>query len=399
MVRHWLGVLGLIGVAACSDVDEGDTSVASDSLAVLRAGGEGSSMVRTSIARTAARLCELAADRVGDPARNGAVDDDPDDGGWDWLVSPERVSHSSEASPENLYGSVALGPWAALRLGASPARNRATLYNAFVGAGTNANVDSPPDFVLLSLLGDVLSGAAPRLARERYDAKVAAAGSATELAMSLRDAHQAAATDGLFAYDLAWLAMGAAALDADFPRSGYRADFRAYVAAVREDVESKALFDVTDPHEPYYTQGLAWSLLALSWSPRAQAQFADVRARLLASQLADGAFSYSADYPDGHLQATAHALMGLALTRHGHGGFKEVSEAGADWLLSKQAENGGFPYTATEEYPLLDAEVALALYLSATRAGGHGLAPTAARAAFALEAPITLPPLSSPFAR
>ncbi len=400
MLRHWVGVFGLVGLSACSGVDDSDSTVVSESLSLLRTGAPGAATeARGAIGKAAARLCDLAADRLGDPARNGVTDDDPDDGAWDWVLSPDAASHSTTASPENLYGSVALAPWAALRLGESPLRNRQTLYNVLAGARANANVDSPPDFVFLSLLGDVLFGAGPKLARERYDAKVAAAGGAAALAASLRGAHLAAATDGLFAYDVAWLALGAAALDAEFPRAGYGADFRDYVSAVVDDVDATTpVFDVTDSAEPFYTQGLAWSLLVLSWSPGSQPRFADVRTRLLSEQLASGAFPYNAAYTDGHLQSTAHALMALALTRHGRSVSRDVTSQAASWLSSKQADNGGFPYTVAEEYPLLDAEIALALYLSETRPGRNGLLPSEARAVFALEEPAALPPLSAPSA-
>ncbi|HET9932342.1 MAG TPA: hypothetical protein VFQ35_16675, partial [Polyangiaceae bacterium] len=210
MLRRLVGVVGFLVLAGCSGADESESVAPSEALALLRSGGHGhDSPVRAAIGSAAERLCDLAADRVGDPAHNGASDDDPDDGAWDWVLSPTALSHSPAASPENLYGSVALGPWAALRLGLAEMRNRQTLYNAFAGARANPNVDSPPDFVFLSLLGDVVTGAAPRLAKARYDAKVAQAGGARALASSIRDAHAASATDGLVAYDLAWLALAA----------------------------------------------------------------------------------------------------------------------------------------------------------------------------------------------
>jgi hypothetical protein len=386
-------------------MDGEDASVAHESLELLRgpASHHRSSPALASIEETTSRLCDLAADRLGDPARNGFRDGDPDDGGWDWLVAPTSTEHSSEASPENLYGAVALAPWAALRLGLSPARQGETLYNAFLGAALNPNVDSPPDFVFLTLLSDVFPVAPAKLARQRYDAKVAAAGGAAALAESIRAAHEAAASDGLFAYDLAWLALGAAALDVKFPRADYRADFRAYVQAVVDDVGSTTpLFDITDAHEPFYTQGLSWSLLVLSWTPGAHTAFDDVRSRLLATQLPSGAFPYNLDFPAGHLQTTAHALTALALVRRHRVAPHEVSENAANWLISQQAENGGFVYTADQEYPLLDAEIALGLYLSETRSGERGLQPRGpAHAFFALTSEPSqqgAPPLSAPLA-
>lgn len=365
---------------ACGGVDPEAPPASTQSLEVLRVGPvtRASLPLRQSVSRAASRLCDLSADILGDSARNGLVDADPDDGGWDWTLPPSSTSHSSEASPENLYGAVALAPWAAWRMGIVQPRARGALRDAFLGAERNVLVDSPPDFVWLVLLDDVLkNGRAPALARERYDARVVAAGGARAQGEAIRDSRHAAGADGLIAYDLTWLALGALALDGAFPNAGYHADFETYAAIVVDDLTSPSPdFDYRDPHEAFYTQGLAWSLVAASFESSTRPLFVDLRERLLAAQLADGAWAWSGDYPAANLQVTAHALMALSLGIHGRFSPFRARRAAASFLISRQQDNGGWlstdaqAGTPAEEAPLLDAEIVLSVYLAET---GEGL--------------------------
>ena len=51
------------------------------------------------------------ADDTEDNAGNGDPDvpDDPDDGGWDWSLTAPNFTHSTGASPTNIYGATAMG--------------------------------------------------------------------------------------------------------------------------------------------------------------------------------------------------------------------------------------------------------------------------------------------------
>jgi len=405
MLRQLCVVMGVCGfVVGCSGADSEETPAASESLEVLRRPAPecSSPAVRSALVRAASRLCDLQADRVGDSAGNGLSDDDPDDGAWDWVLAPSSVQHSIEASPENLYGATGLGVWAGLRVGGEgAARFRSAILNVGLGAQLNPAVDSPPDFVFLVQASEVLHAHRYAvLARERYDARVASAGDATALALAIRDAHHAAGIDGLIAYDLAWLALGALALDAEFPRNGYRADFANYVSVVIEDLASSTpAFDYRDAREAYYVQGLGWSLLVASWAHGSHALFQELRSRLLAEQLPSGAFPYNADFPDPHLQSTAHALTALSLARKTGWGQRAIDRRAAMWLMAQQADNGGWAYSATEEYPLLNGEIALAVYLSETVLGSReGVVPDEGpgRVGFALTRASELPPLAAP---
>ncbi|MGC4087891.1 MAG: hypothetical protein QM756_08340 [Polyangiaceae bacterium] len=388
-MHRQLSLVACLALSACAAASTDETDDVQVSLSALSAlPSMAPAATRASLVHAASRLCDLEADRAGDPAHNGDVDGDPDDGGWDWLVDPATSSHTSSPSLENLYGSVASAVWAGARLAPRDARFRALLVDASSGAAARPEVDSPTDFVWLTLLSDMFHERSySALARARYDARITAAGGATALGLALAEARHAAGADGLIAYDLAWYALSAAAL-------GYRGDYESFVRVGLDDLNSSTpSFDYRDGHEAYYVQGLSWSLLLASWSRSSRALFSELDARLLAQQLPNGAFGYNDDFPAANLQATAHALTVLGLARRA--APHSVSHAAAAWLLSEQAENGGWVYTPGQEYPLLDAEITLGVFLADTAAGSRGLV-SAARLRAALEVPSTPPALALP---
>lgn len=352
-------------LSACSAAETEEPGATTESLQSLRlaVASQASPAARASITRAGLRLCDLQADRSGDNAHNGLVDDDPDDGGWDWQTTPTATAHSNIASSTNLYGATGMGIWAGLQLGGARPRFRAALLDAYLGMQESSAIRSAPDFVLLALLSERYDDQRyAALARERYDARIAAAGSASQLAVIIRDGRHAAGADGLIAYDLAWFGLAALVLSQAYPGAGYYADFEHFTATVVDDLNASSPdFDYRDPHEGYYVTGLAWSMLVSSWAPRSRAVFTDLRSRLMNEQLADGAWPYGADYPTANLQATAHALIALGLTKHAPP--HAIGEAAVTWLASQQNDNGGWAYEADQEYPLTDGEAALGIYL------------------------------------
>src|SRR5262249_41853022 len=68
----------------------------------------GGRAVRHAIGAAAARIAALQADTIGDNAHNGLVDSDPDDSGWDFIISPSATQHSPAKSPTNLFGAIGL---------------------------------------------------------------------------------------------------------------------------------------------------------------------------------------------------------------------------------------------------------------------------------------------------
>jgi hypothetical protein len=237
----------------------------------------------------------------------------------------------------------------------------------------NALVDSPPDFVYLVLLSDLTEDAGfSQLARARYDAKLAGTGGARALGERVRDQRHAQGNDGLIAYDLAWLSLDASALDAAFPAAGYDADAKAYTEVVVQDLLAGVpSFDYRDAKEAFYTQGLAWSLLAVVHSNTAPRLRGELRELLLDAQLASGAWGWNAAYPSANLQATAEVAQALALTQGARPSTRRAEKRASNWLISQQAANGGYLYTAALESPPLDAEIALALFLTGTSAGAR----------------------------
>lgn len=393
-------VVGLIVSGACSsEPGAGDDVVAPEVVAADaarsfdmlrgRADGEGhrdhgsgSRAVRRAIAAAADRLAALQADTIGDNARNGLTDSDPDDGGWDFIVAPTATQHTPTASPTNLFGAIGLAAWAAVDT--RNAGNRALVVALDAGAGMqrDPDIDSAPDFVFGVLLAELADNPGfAAIARQHYDAKRAAAGGAAGLGAQIRDGRHARNEDGLIPYDLGWFVLGAAALDAAFPDAGYAADAGTYAQIVVDDMTSATpRFDLADRNEGFYVTGLAWAQVPSDWV-HATALFGQVRARLLAEQHGNGAWGTNATHAADDLQASAHALQTLALTDHGTSQTRRAVRRGARWLLQGQADSGGWPDAANNELPLVNADIVLGLMLARTEEGEDGLIPDPAIAA------------------
>jgi hypothetical protein len=408
----WTLLVIALGLPNCSThesdaADAGDEITAGSALELFRGNPFRDACfekrgARENLTRVALRLADLQADSVEDNAHNGASDLDPDDGGWDFDVEINQTSHLATASPENTYGATGLGIWAAVRAGAERPRLLTSLLDAALGIGRNPSVDSPPDFVYLVLLAELFENPElSALARRHYDARLAVEGGAEALATRVREARHAAGYDGLIAYDISWLMLGAAALESAFPGAGYSADADTYARVVSSDVTASApYFDVRDARENFYVHGLSWTLVALSHLGSAPSAFQQVRSRLLAQQVASGGFRFNADFPDANLQATAHAVQALALSGRGRASSFAAIRRATRWLRSAQQRGGGWLSAATAENTLLDAEIALALFLSQTRGGEQQLLPDSDIGQ--VTAPLTLsgfvrsPPLARP---
>jgi hypothetical protein len=346
--------------------------------------------VRQALASAAGRLSDLQADAIGDNAQNGLDDDDPDDGGWDFSFASSVTQHGATASPENTYGATALGVWAAVQGGADTQRYRTTLLGAGFGSQQRPEVDSSTDFVFLPLLAELAEDAGfSELARNRYDAKIAAASGAQALAEHARDIRHASHLDGLILYDLSWFMLGAEALDAAFPGSGYGADADTFAdVAAGAVTSSPPLFDIDDANQQNYVQGLAWSLVILAHTGGPADLVARVRSNLDGFQGSDGAWGYNAATPADDVQSTAHAIEALSLAATDRRANRQALR-GAQWLLTKQAANGGWEYAPGLESSLVDAEAMLALYLVHLSAPEDALTPGAASDIGQTSAPLT----------
>ncbi|HEX3757124.1 MAG TPA: hypothetical protein VHW23_00390 [Kofleriaceae bacterium] len=387
---RFLGVaLGLTVLGACNgELGDADATSA-PAFDQLRGGYHGdrgghARAVRRALEAAAARLAALQADTIGDNARNGVDDADPDDGGWDFIVAPTATEHSAGASPTNIFGATALGAWAAIESRSAGHRALTAALDAGLGMQRNPDVDSAPDVVFGVLLAELADNHGfADIARAHYDAKRASRTDAAGLGVFIRDARHAANEDGLIPYDVGWFVLAAAALDSAFPSAGYDRDASTYAGIVVDDLTSATPdFDFRDPAEAFYGTGLAWSLVSSAWL-RDNGLFRDVRAQLLGQQHADGAWGTSAAQPGDDLQVTAHALQTLALTDESSAG-RRAEQRAARFLLRAQAASGGWVDATNHELPLVDADIALGLMLSRTEAGEDGLipdAPLAVRAA------------------
>lgn len=389
-------VLGVMVSAACSGdpgADPGSAEPGSEESAatadpmsafeVLRQAGHrdhgsGAQAVRRALAHGADRLAALQADTIGDNARNGLVDGDPDDGGWDFIFASTTASHTAAASPPNLYGETALGAWAAVQTGNAGNRALVTMLDAGVAMQRNPDVDSPPDFVFGVLLAELADNPGfAQVAREHYDARRALFGGAAGLGAFIRDARHAGKHDGLIAYDVGWLAISAAALDTAFPGAGYDADADTYAQIVVDDLTAATPdFDFKDPSEGDYVIGLAWSQVAAQ-RVGAGDLFRDVRAQLLDQQHSNGAWPTNTAQSGDDLQSTAIAVETLALTDRLNRRARQAARRGVRFLLDEQAASGGWPDAANKELPLVDAEIMLGLMLARTPEGRDGLSPDA----------------------
>ena len=405
----FLGVVaGLLVSGACGgsgDTDDGvaadlDSRDATSSFAMLRPGhggrdhGSGPRAVRRAIGAAADRLAALQADTIGDNAHNGVVDADPDDGGWDFILPPTATEHTAAKSPTNLFGNIGLVAWAAVDTGSAGNRALVTALDAGLGMQRDPDIDSAPDFVFGVLLAELADNPGfAEIARQHYDAKRAAFGGATGLGTAIRDGRHARHEDGLIAYDVGWLSISAAALDAAFPGAGYGADAQIYSQIVVDDLTAATPdFDLADPTEDSYVIGLAWSQVAAA-RVGAVDLFRDVRARLLDQQHDNGAWPTNAMAPGDDIQSTAIAVETIALTDRANRRARQAMRRGVRFLLDGQAANGGWPDAVGNELPLVDGEILLGIMLARTAEGRDGLTPAAMarRAPSAASAPYATP--------
>lgn len=311
------------------------------------------------------RLCDLQADATEDNAGNGSDDADPDDGGWDWEVPTPATQHSSNPSPQNLYGVTAFGVLAA-DVGSNERCLAVAARDVFRGMKARAEVDSPPDFAYLVFFGArYLRLDAWGLARGRYEAKLAKYGGALGLGEHFRDARHAAGDDGLIPYDLGWMIISARALETIDGRGRYAEDARVWGAMVADAIRpGSGYFDIMNAHSPYYVQGLAWTALALSWSGTSTTVLPALLESLLALQQPDGSWRWNADESEGDLQTTAHVVQNLALTFPDRIEAVEAIQNGAAWFAGLQGSWGGWEYAPGVENPMIDGEATLALLLA-----------------------------------
>lgn len=319
------------------------------------------------IGRGAERIAQLQADSIADTAGNGIEDSDPDDAGWDFVLASSATSHTTAASPPNLYGATGIALLEAFAAGVASKRVTAVAIAAAQAMDANPEIDSPPDFVFASVLafqrGDLEFAG---VARDRYEQLRSTRGSATALATFIRDSRHMRNQDGLIAYDLFWLSLSSLVLDSLFLNSGYLEDSLTYAEVARQAALS-GMFDIHSASEGFYVMGLAWTM-ACAQAVGDDELFQATRALLLTEQRDRGAWGTNALRPADDLQSTAHALQALSLTANRQvTDPRRLSERRAvGWLLATQAASGGWPDAAGQELPLVNAEIVAGLSFAQT---------------------------------
>lgn len=316
----------------------------------------------------ASRLCDLQADIIGDNANNEYVDDDPDDGGWDWSITPITTCHSTKHSSDNTYGVTALGLTSAYLGGVKKPRFFMGMLDAYLGMEGRPEVDSAPDFVYLVFLDHLFKNQGfLELARERYDYRVS--GDALAFAKWIRDFRGDDDDDGYIPFDLGWFVWAAAALDFAFPGQGYFEDAQTYGQVIADDIKAaddindpEGYFNIHDPKERYYIIGIACAMHALKLSRVDLSLVPILKQKLFELQLPDGSWYWNATYPYSNYQATAYAVQKLSFFCDGDRHAQVVARAGSNWLASRQLPTGGWEYSPGLENTEVDAEILYALF-------------------------------------
>lgn len=323
---------------------------------------------REAIIAGADRLVQLQADITEDNAGNSDPDADPDNGGWDWVLSTSATEHTGGTSYGNLYGCCAEGIMCAGILDPTNTAYATALedvytetkaeYDSWVSSGKadpiGPRIRSAPSVIQLAeytaLTGDSKYAT---LAEHLYQSQTNYRySSATALAEGIRDVRLSQGWDGLVAWDIS-LWVGAAEM------LGHHAYAVAMAEVIYQDsyVEGDPKFDPTDSNEPAYDLGLAGIIAAFKVAGVHSTEMDSAYTTLKARQSGDG--SWNSDPQD-----TAYAVIAMDI----YGGVEadNIAQDGAWWLIFNQdADDGGWSYSSSE-YPEIDGEATSAIYNALT---------------------------------
>ena len=326
-------------------------------------------------------LKHAQADVTEDNAGNGDPDvpDDPDDGGWDWRLTSPDFTHSTGASPTNIYGATAMGLYYAY-LETSDATYMTAMQDAATYMIGDADIDSAADLVFLMRFQDLAGVTADiykNAAKAKFDARITTHGTATAWAEYIRDARCPSYPNGIIAWDIGAWAVAAQMLEDRYPTDSYdyaqAADDIAEVIYQDSFNDSPGCFDIVDDAgwDPTYSDANYW-WYALGISGLIDAfESADVHTGeipglvtlLLDCQYPGGAFSscYGANPDDEDWQSTAYAVMSLA--RVNQTTYQTDINHACYWLGATQdAGSGGWVYsTSGDHYPEVGGECTAAL--------------------------------------
>jgi len=328
-------------------------------------------------------LRHAQADVTEDNAGNGyAPDVDPDDGGWDWVLTAPNFVHSASASPTNLYGVTALGLYYAY-LKSSNASYMTAMQDAATRMVANASIRSASDPVFLMLFQDlpgVTADIYKNAAKAKFDGRIGTYGSATLLARYIRDARHGQGYDnGIIPWDIGAWAVAAQMLEDRYPSDPYdyaqAADDIAEVLYQDSFNGNPGYFDPDNsknngwdpdyntPGFYWYTLGITGLLDAFKAANVHTDKIPGLLTILLACQYSGGAFSYcyGANTNDEDWQSTAYAVMSLA--RVDRATYQTNINPACYWLAGTQdPTSGAWIYSDFTHYPEVGGECTSALY-------------------------------------
>ncbi len=327
-------------------------------------------------------LKHAQADVTEDNAGNGAPDDDPDDGGWDWSLTLPDVTHSSSASPTNIYGATALGLYYAY-LDTSDSTYMTAMTDAANVMIASSNIRSGSDLVFLMLYDDLpgVSGTTYQdSARAKYDARITTYGSAQALAVYIRNARAGQGyEDGIIAWDIGIWARIASMLDNRYPSNGYNTDSDDIAEVLYQDsfMDNPGYFDIIDDqgwdagygnfNYYWYTLGITGLIDAFTYSNTHTTELPGLLTILMSCQYgggSGGAFSYcyGANTNDEDWQSTAYAVMTLA--HYNQPTYQTSINKAFTWIVATQHTCGGWVYSVGSHYPEIGGECTSALHFA-----------------------------------
>ncbi len=341
--------------------------------------GKGSIDIDTAMINAANYLVHAQADITEDNAGNGDPDvpDDPDDGGWDW--SSTTFTHSTGASPVNIYGATAIGLYYAY-LETNNASYKTALDDAAGYMSTNSNIRSASDLVFLMLYDDLPSVTGTTYqdaAKTKYDARIASYGNATAFAEFVRDYRGITNgyPNGIIAWDIGLFVKAAAMLHERYPSAGYDNDAADMAEVIWQDSfnDNPGYFDVIDNQgfDPtyanksyyWYTLGITGLIDAFYSAQVHTSEISGLLTILLECQYPNGAFSYcyGANQYDEDWQSAAYAVNSLALADIDE--YQTEINHACYWLYATQDQtSGGWVYSSGNHYPEIGGECTSALY-------------------------------------
>jgi hypothetical protein len=328
-------------------------------------------------------LKHAQADVTEDNAGNGNPDTDPDDGGWDWSLTLPAVTHSSAASPKNIYGATTLGLYYAYLQ-----TNDASYMTAMTDSANimiaDSGIRSGSDLVFLMLYDDLpgVPGTTYQDAtKTKYDARITTYGSAQALAEHIRDVRGADYPNGIVAWDIGVWAKVAAMLDARYSGLGYNTDADAIAEVIYQDsfMDNPGFFDIIDDQGYvsdysnvnywWYTLGITGLIDAFSFSGTHTSEIPGLSSILMACCYGGGgggggafSYSYGANVNDEDWQSTAYAVMTLA--SYNQPLYQHTINQAFSWIVSTQHTCGGWVYSDDTHYPEIGGELASALYFA-----------------------------------